>query len=91
MSGAARWQVVAKKSERDRAELELYAAISTAAGDVSEWQRIASALAEPALTSHASAEFPNVDFKAVSCDAVYEGYKNLGAEFGTLFSVSSRH
>ena len=84
--GEARWQVVVKKSERGRAELELYdAVISASIGGVSEWRRIAGALAEPALPSGASAEPPNVDFELVSSDAVYKGYKNFGAEFGSSF------
>lgn len=83
--GEARWQIIAKRAEDGRAEIELYAAATATDGHLSGWQLIASAAAEPAPAFPDRAEFPAPGFESVRTESLYDEYKNRGAEFGPTF------
>jgi acyl transferase domain-containing protein/NADPH:quinone reductase-like Zn-dependent oxidoreductase len=85
--GQARWQIVVKRFEEGKAELEWHQAICEANGDVSAWHRIASAVAEPAKESILAKEpaLDAVSANSIAPDELYAEFKDLGAEFGPTF------
>ena len=86
--GEARWQAVVKSAGTGRAELELHEAIPEANGDVSSWQRIASAVAISAPASTRLQQPPPNSMAVESiagADDFYAQFRELGADFGPAF------
>ena len=78
------WQVVVKKTEGGRAELEWHASETDSPSDAGSWQSIATAIAQP-VDALASRLPEPAAAATVPIDPIYAQFSELGAQFGASF------